>query len=64
MTNVIVSNRLYTTQMTVILQLVTSATCFGHIWPSPGLQNLVSIKIHNVAVPMGPHGLHCLYVSY
>ena len=54
---------LYTTQLTVvILQLVTSATCFGLVWPSLGLQKLVSIKLHNVAVPMGSHGLHCLYI--
>ena len=46
--------RLYTTQLAVvILQLVTSATCFGLVWPSSGLQRLVSIKVHNVAVPMG-----------
>ena len=38
----------------------TSATCFGLIWPSSGLQRLVSIKEHNVAVPMGSHGLNCL----
>ena len=56
-------NRLYTTQLTVfILQLVTSATCFGLVWPSSGLQRSVSIKVHNVAVPMGYHSLHCLYV--
>ena len=58
-------NRLYTAQLTVvILQLVTSATCFGLVWPSSGLQRLVSIKVHNVAVPMGSHSLHCLYVLY
>jgi len=65
-------NRLYTTQLTVILQLVTSATCFDLVWPSSGLQRLVSIKVHNVAVPMGSHrysnimgshGLYCLYVE-
>jgi len=65
MTNFIEINRLYTTQLTfVILQLVTSATCFGLVWPSSGLQKLVSMKVHNVAVPMGSHGLHCLYVLY
>jgi len=54
--NFIELNRLYTTQLTVvILQLVTSATCFGLVWPSSGLQRLVSIKVHNVAVPMGSH---------
>jgi len=56
-------NRLYTTQMTVVsIQLVTSATCFGLVWPSSGLQKLVSIKVHNVAAPMESHGLHCLCV--
>jgi len=65
MTNFIEVNRLYTTQLTVvILQLVTSATCFGLVWPSSGLQMLVSSKVHNVAVPMGSHGLHYLYVLY
>jgi len=49
MTNFIELNLLYTTQLTVvILQLVTSATCFGLVWPSSGLQRLVSIKTHNV----------------
>jgi len=49
MTNFIELNRLYTTQLTVvILQLVTSATCFGLVWPSSGLQRLVSIKVLNV----------------
>jgi len=58
-------NRLYTTQLrVVILQQVTSATCFGHVWPSSGLQRLISVKVHNVAVPMGSHDLHCLYVLY
>jgi len=53
-TNFIELNRLYTTQLTVvILQLVTSATCFGLVWPSSDLQSLVSIKVHNIAVPMG-----------
>ena len=53
-------NRLYTTRLTVvILQLVTSATRFGLAWPSSGLQRLVSIKVHNVAEPMGSHGLQC-----
>ena len=48
MTNFIELNHLYTTQLTVvILQLVTSATCFGLIWPSSGLQSLVSIKVHD-----------------
>ena len=43
-TNFIELNRLYTTQLAVvILQLVTSAICFGLIWPSSGLQSLVSI---------------------
>ena len=47
MTNFIDLNRLYTTQLTVvILQLVTSATCFGLILLSSGLQRLVSIKVH------------------
>ena len=46
LTNFIQLNRLYTTQLTVILQLVTSATCFGLVWPSSGLQSLVSIKVH------------------
>jgi len=65
MTNSIELNRLYTTLLTVVvLQLVTSATCFGLVWPSSGLQRLVSIKVHNVAVPMGSHGLCCLYVLY
>jgi len=64
-TNFIELNRLYTTQLTVvILQLVTSATCFGLVWPSSGLQRLVSIKIYNVAVPKGSHGLHCLNALY
>jgi len=64
-TNFIELIPLYTTQLTVvILQLVTSATCFGLIWPSSDLQRLVSIKVHNIAVPMGSHGLHCLYVLY
>jgi len=50
-TNFIELNRLYTTQLTfVILLLVTSATCFGLVWPSSGLQRLVSIKVYNVAV--------------
>ena len=63
--NFIELNRLYTTQLTVVnLQLVTSATCFGPVWPSSGLQRLLSIKVHNVAVPMGSHGLHGLYVLY
>jgi len=63
--NFIELNCLYTTQLTVVnLQLAISATCFGLIWPSSGLQSLVSIKVHNVAVPMGSHGLHCLYVPY
>ena len=45
MTNFIVLNHLYTTQLTVVnLQLVTSATCFGPVWPSSGLQRLVSIN--------------------
>ena len=52
-------NRLYTTQLAVVvLQLVTSATSFGLVWASSGLQRLVSIKVHNVAVPMGFHGNH------
>jgi len=56
LTNFIELNRHYTTQLTVvILQLVTSATCFGLVWPSSGLKNLVSIKVHNVAVSMGSH---------
>jgi len=39
MTNFIELNRLYTTQLiVVILQLVTLATCFGFVWPSSGLQ--------------------------
>jgi len=59
MTHFIELNRLYTTQLTVvIIQLVTSATCFGLVWPSSGLQNLVPIKLHNVAVPMGSHGFY------
>jgi len=63
MTNFIELNRLYTTQMTVVfLQMVTSATCFGLAWPSSGLQRLVSIKVYIIALPMGSHGLHCLYV--
>jgi len=63
MTNFIELNRLYTTQLTVVnLQLVTSATCFGLVGPSSGLQRLVSIKVHNVALPMGSHDLYCLYV--
>jgi len=54
MTNFIELNRLYTTQLTVvILQLVTSATCFSLVWPSSGLQRLVSIKVHNLMF-MGP----------
>ena len=65
MTNFIELNRLYTTQLTVVnLQLVTSATCFGILWPSSGLQGLASVKVHNVALPMGSYGLHCLYVLY
>jgi len=33
-TNFIELNRLYTKQLTVVnLQLVTSATCFGLVWP-------------------------------
>jgi len=41
-------DRLYTTQLTVVIQqLVTSATCFGLVWPSLGLQRFVSIKVHN-----------------
>ena len=60
MSNYIELNVPYTTQLTVvILQLVTSATCFGLVWPSSGLQRLVSIKLHNVAVKMGYHGLQC-----
>jgi len=59
MTNLIELNLLYTTQLTVVnLQLVTSATCFGLVWPSSGLQKLVSIKVYNVTVPMGSHGNH------
>jgi len=35
-------NRLYTTQLTVVIpELVTSAKCFGLVWPSSGLQSLV-----------------------
>ena len=45
-----------------ILQLVTSATRFALAWQSSGLQRLVSIKVHNVAVPMGSHGVECLCV--
>jgi len=46
MTNFIELNRLYTTQLTVvILQLVTSATFFGLIWPSSGLHRLVSMYL-------------------
>jgi len=63
MTNFIELNRLYTTQMIVILQLVISATCFGLVWPTSRLQRLVSIKVHNVAVPMGSHGLRTLSLS-
>ena len=37
---------------------------FRPVWPSSGLQSLVSIKVHNVAVPMGSRGLHCLYVLF
>ena len=44
-----------------ILQLVTSATCFVLAWPSSGLQGLVSIKVRNVAVPMGSHGVQCIH---
>ena len=33
-----------------ILQLVTSATCFGLAWQSSDLQRLVSIKVHNVNI--------------
>ena len=51
--NYIELNRHYTTQLTAVLQLVTSATCFDLILPSSALQRLVSIKVHNVAVPMG-----------
>ena len=43
----------------VVLQLVTSATCFGLILPSSGLQRLVSIKVYNVAVLMTSHDLQC-----
>ena len=64
-TNFIKLNRLYTTQLTVVnLQLVKSATCFGLIWPSLGLQNLVSIIVHNVPLPIRSHGLHYPYVSH
>ena len=45
-------HRLYTIDI-CNLQLVTSATCFGLSWPSLGLQRLVSIKVHKVAVPIG-----------
>ena len=46
MTNFIQLNRLYTTQLTVVIpQLVKSATCFGLVWPSSGLQRLVSINV-------------------
>jgi len=55
---------LHNTIDSCILQLVTSATCFSLAWPSSGLQRLVSIKVHNVVVPMGSHGLHCLCVLY
>jgi len=43
---------LHSTNDSCILQLVTPATCFGLAWPSSGLQRLVSIKVHYVAVPM------------
>jgi len=57
MTNFIEFDRLYTTQLAVLnLQLVTSATYLGLVWASSGLQRLVSIKVHNVVVPMGSHG--------
>jgi len=63
MTNFIELNRLYTTQLTaVIVQLVTSATCFGLVWPSSDLQRFVSIKVPIVAVPMGSHALRCLCI--
>ena len=51
---------LHNTIDSCILQLVTSATCFGLARPSSGLQRLVSIKVHNVAVPMGSHGVQSL----
>ena len=61
--NFIELNRLYTTQLTVVnLQLVTSAKCFGPIWPSSGLQRLVAIKVHNVAVPFFPFYLLTLFI--
>jgi len=54
MTHFIELHSLYTTQLTVVIvQLVTSATGFGIVWPSSDLHSLVSIKVHNVAVPMG-----------
>jgi len=53
MTNFIESNRLYTTQLTaVILQLVTSATCFSLVWPLSGLQRLVSTIRYVVTSPV------------
>jgi len=61
---------LHNTIDSCILQLVASATCFGLAWPSSGLQRLVSIKVHNVAEPMGSHGLQCkpwdpiMYLKY
>jgi len=64
-TNFIELNPLYTTQLTVvILQLVMPATCFGLVWPSSGLQRLVSIKVHNVAVPMGYHYVPQLIITF
>jgi len=54
-TNFIELNLLYTTQLTVVnLQLVTSAARFSLAWPSSGLQSLVSIKAHKVAVHCKP----------
>jgi len=40
----------------VILKLVTSATCFGLVWPSSGLQRLVSVMVTLQCKPWNPIG--------
>ena len=40
----------------VIVQLVTSATCFGLVWPLSGLQRLIPIKIQRQRKAWDPIG--------
>ena len=47
----------------VILQLVTSATCFGLVWPTSDLQSLVSIKVRNVVYRWDPM-VYIISMSY